>query len=709
MGCSTRSTARRWPPRTSRSASSAPRRPAPAASDRPTSRRRRARSSSRSCARPTPRWPRARPSTCAARRCAWCSPRAAVPSRASWRATSWPTKPRPPCSGPSSAPCVPSDLRGPVDALLNAPEPLLSLPGRERVQITETERFSAANVSLPTSLLRSVGGPRGSWRSARGADLDLARRLERAGAELEFRDDLALDVSAATEVDPWLTALVDLGRDLAVLFRAEGDLGLLGRVSECRDEPLWRPLQVAYESMRGRVPEASATLERVRAQDSGRGLPEEVLARLASLVQSLAACALSRGLLWGLRGRDPSCVFTSGPERGPLTSLIVPSFNALERTRECIQAVLRNREVGFPLEILVVDNGSTDGSREWLAEQPDVRLIENDENLGAPRARNQALAQARGEWIVFMDNDVIVTPGWLSRLRRHAGGRPLRRLRRPGLRPRGARPRGRVRRRVGRRARAPDRGREGRRLPHGAALELVLRARAARGDRGRRRLRRALLAVGLRGRRLHAALRPRGLPQPRRARHVRAAQELRRREGQAARRAAGRQLGALRREVGASPVDAESTAGWPSTSSGPGAARSCTSRCRRAKPSPARPCEIGCACCTGCERRDRVRRVETCVTSSSPDPVAAARAWRRGPSRRGGRSSSAASPMRRTPPTPRASSRPTGWAGSTRPCWLRACRTRRACARASAGSASRAPSRRRVARPTRSSTRPSRA
>lgn len=312
------------------------------------------------------------------------------------------------------------DSTGPVDQLLFDDNPLLALPGRERIQLDDGERFCAANVSLPTDLLRSVGGPGRGWRSARGADLDLARRLVDAGCELEVRDELILPVRPDMDVEAWLIRLVDLGRDLAVLFRAEGDLSVLGRTNEVRDEPLWRPFQIAYESMRGRVSEAVSMLEAIRAEEGGRGLPQEVLERLSGLVRSLAGCAVSRGLLWGLRGRDPSRVFTSGAERGPLTSLIIPSYNALDRTRECLQAVRRHREVGFPLDIIVVDNGSTDGSREWLAEQTDVRLIQNDENLGAPRARNQALTQARGEWVVFMDNDVVVTPNWLSRLRRHA-------------------------------------------------------------------------------------------------------------------------------------------------------------------------------------------------------------------------------------------------------------------------------------------------
>ena len=76
-------------------------------------------------------------------------------------------------------------------------------------------------------------------------------------------------------------------------------------------------------------------------------------------------------------------------------------------------------------EVVVVDNGSTDGTAEFLEKQADVRLIKNLENLGAPKARNQGIEAASGDQLVFMDNDVMVSPGWLGRMLYHLHASPV--------------------------------------------------------------------------------------------------------------------------------------------------------------------------------------------------------------------------------------------------------------------------------------------
>jgi GT2 family glycosyltransferase/Flp pilus assembly protein TadD len=102
----------------------------------------------------------------------------------------------------------------------------------------------------------------------------------------------------------------------------------------------------------------------------------------------------------------------------PLVSIIILTCNRLDVTRECIASI--QRHTPEPHEIIFVDNGSTDGTLPWLRELAvaarDYRLIENSSNLGFSAGCNQGMRDARGAFILLLNNDVIVTPEWLSGL-----------------------------------------------------------------------------------------------------------------------------------------------------------------------------------------------------------------------------------------------------------------------------------------------------
>jgi GT2 family glycosyltransferase/SAM-dependent methyltransferase len=97
-----------------------------------------------------------------------------------------------------------------------------------------------------------------------------------------------------------------------------------------------------------------------------------------------------------------------------LTSIVMLTSNQLDYTRLCL-ASIRSR-TDEPYEVIVVDNGSTDGTVEYLRNMEGVRLIANAENRGFPAAVNQGIRVARGDYILLLNNDCIVTTGWLSRL-----------------------------------------------------------------------------------------------------------------------------------------------------------------------------------------------------------------------------------------------------------------------------------------------------
>ncbi len=74
-----------------------------------------------------------------------------------------------------------------------------------------------------------------------------------------------------------------------------------------------------------------------------------------------------------------------------------------------------------PCELIVVNNGSTDGTRDYLAGVQDaaavpVTVIGNSSNVGFPAAINQGLVRARGEYLVLLNNDAVMTEGWLEQL-----------------------------------------------------------------------------------------------------------------------------------------------------------------------------------------------------------------------------------------------------------------------------------------------------
>jgi GT2 family glycosyltransferase/Tfp pilus assembly protein PilF len=100
----------------------------------------------------------------------------------------------------------------------------------------------------------------------------------------------------------------------------------------------------------------------------------------------------------------------------PLVSIIILTRNRLDVTRECVASI--RRHTPEPHEIIFVDNGSTDGTLPWLREQAasvsNYRLIENRENLGFSGGCNQGMQAARGAFIMLLNNDVVVTPEWLS-------------------------------------------------------------------------------------------------------------------------------------------------------------------------------------------------------------------------------------------------------------------------------------------------------
>jgi len=113
--------------------------------------------------------------------------------------------------------------------------------------------------------------------------------------------------------------------------------------------------------------------------------------------------------------------FTKG-----LVSIVIPTFNQYRFTEQCIESI--RKHTPEPVEIVFVDNGSKDGTpkrlRQLVKANENYHLVANKKNLGFAKACNQGISAASGEHILLLNNDVLVTEGWLSGLLGHLESDP---------------------------------------------------------------------------------------------------------------------------------------------------------------------------------------------------------------------------------------------------------------------------------------------
>ena len=103
-------------------------------------------------------------------------------------------------------------------------------------------------------------------------------------------------------------------------------------------------------------------------------------------------------------------------------SIIIPVLNRIEFTRQCLDRIWRNSGDAVSYEVIVIDNASTDGTADWFAGASQfpkpLRYERNSTNLGFGKANNGGARLSRGEHLLFLNNDTLVQPGWLTEMLR---------------------------------------------------------------------------------------------------------------------------------------------------------------------------------------------------------------------------------------------------------------------------------------------------
>ncbi len=94
-------------------------------------------------------------------------------------------------------------------------------------------------------------------------------------------------------------------------------------------------------------------------------------------------------------------------------SLVIPVYNQLDYTRQCLEAIARCTDQLY--ELIIVDNASTDGTQEFLRDVK-ATVITNSRNLGCAKAWNQGVRASQGDVVGILNNDIVVTKGWIEGL-----------------------------------------------------------------------------------------------------------------------------------------------------------------------------------------------------------------------------------------------------------------------------------------------------
>ena len=190
-----------------------------------------------------------------------------------------------------------------------------------------------------------------------------------------------LDKAIAADPDHFFSSA---GYRLPQLVRSEG--GRLGLV------------QQAWLGRDGSQADPNSIVARVASQRASNYLWEEIRRRVGSSPDPQ---------LW-----DGSAF----PPQDGLSSIVVLVWDNLDVTRDCLSSLYR--ETLRPFELILIDNGSKRETAAFLDQMVEhydnVVLVRNEENQGYAYGCNQGLAAAQGEYVVLLNNDVVVTPHWLS-------------------------------------------------------------------------------------------------------------------------------------------------------------------------------------------------------------------------------------------------------------------------------------------------------
>ncbi len=318
-----------------------------------------------------------------------------------------------------------ASLESPFVRLLEGSSLLFDFPALRHGEQHDWTFFWTCNISLPTAALLEVGGfDEENFDKAICEDVELGLRLQKLGYAVVYREDCVAHHHHELTPASYMRRAVDLGVHQLKIEELHGIRGLAWSEDPARRAKEKETLVNTLEAERAWAENVLAELEAFDAEYRGRPIPDELSRKLVADTQRAMGVFRLAGLHLAEQGVNPLEILANGPPAGVGVAVVIVSCDALENTRRCVETLKAKEDRRHPQTIVVVDNGSSDGSAEWLACQEGVHLIRNEINHGAPRARNQAIRwlmeqSDRPKWFLFLDNDVFVTEGWARRALYH--------------------------------------------------------------------------------------------------------------------------------------------------------------------------------------------------------------------------------------------------------------------------------------------------
>jgi GT2 family glycosyltransferase/predicted Zn-dependent protease len=193
------------------------------------------------------------------------------------------------------------------------------------------------------------------------------------------------------------------------------DVDLCFKLREKGWKLVYQPESVVihFESQSGpeRFAQVPKNIERLHQKWLGRVKPDLIVEKDGIVRETQAGGIQPYSIL-----KSPEALSQRSHQQEEKVSIVILTFNQLKYTRKCVESIQRCTPQAH--EILFIDNGSTDGTVKWLRQlvrkHENYKLIENGKNLGFARGCNQGMKASTGENILLLNNDVIVTKGWLS-------------------------------------------------------------------------------------------------------------------------------------------------------------------------------------------------------------------------------------------------------------------------------------------------------